>query len=1067
MMKQVLLAILVFALSPLGLYAQKRTITGKVTDNDGQSVIGATVSIKGTKGIGCVTDLDGNYSIIVNDASTDVLTFSYVGMKQREVAVKGRRKLDVTMEENAVSMNDVVVIGYGTVRRKDLTGSVSSIKSDELLKVPTNDISQALSGRIAGLQVTQNDGAPGSNISIRVRGGISITQSNEPLYVIDGFPTEDGLSNLDPADIESIDVLKDASATAIYGARGANGVIVVTTKQGTAGKAKVNFDTFIGWRKIANKLDVMSTKEFVLADYERTLGGLTADATMNTWTSRYGNFADIDATYGNRPGIDWQDETLGRTTFVQDYRVNIQGGNKDTQYNAAYNFFRDEGAMVYSGDKKHDITLSMKSRLSKKLSFNARTTFDIRKIWGSGTAGNGNGGGANTDGRFNKMTAILQYRPTAGIMGDDSSLLEDEDPLLADDSGNVMQNPLVSAREETDDREYKTFTINGGITYELLKGLTFRNTMGYRYSTQRRSLFYGAESILAKRSSINGSITNTENETFQISNTLTYDKRFHKDHHLTALLGQEFVNRNTRSLYAAADHFPNDDIGLDDMSLGTPTSISTSVNNDDKLVSFFGRLNYNYKDLYLFTASLRADGSSKFGKDNKWGWFPAFSAAWRAGEEKFIKDLGIFSDLKVRVGYGLAGNNRIGSYNSLAILKSVFTAVGNGLGTGYASKQIPNEKLKWEANKTFNVGVDLGFFNQRLTILPEFYINKSSNLLLNANLPMSSGYSSMIINAGKTKNTGIDLTINTVNFDKPHFSWNTAITLSHNKSKVEALTGEDAQYYEAKFGFNQNTHRVAVGEPLGQFYGYVSDGIYTADDFTSYDAKTNTYALKDGVAYHGNKVQTKPGMWKFKDLNDDGVIDENDKTVIGNANPDIYGGINNTFNFYNFDLSIYFMYSVGADVLNATKLIASRIGTTNRNGIDVMNSSHRWMTIDSESNIVHDLATLAQINQGKDVAAYYDCVEGNQYIQSWGVENASYLKLSNVTLGYTFPQRLVRPLGISCIRIYATGNNLCTITGYSGYDPEVSTMSSPLTPGVDFGSYPRSRSIIFGLNVSF
>lgn len=503
------------------------------------------------------------------------------------------------------------------------------------------------------------------------------------------------------------------------------------------------------------------------------------------------------------------------------------------------------------------------------------------------------------------------------------------------------------------------------------------------------------------------------------------------------------------------------------MSLGTPTNITTNVNYDDKLVSFFGRLNYNYKDLYLFTASLRADGSSKFGKDNKWGWFPAFSAAWRAGEEKFIKNLSIFSDLKLRVGYGLAGNNRIGSYNSLAILSSVFTAVGNGLGTGYASKQIPNEKLKWEANKTFNVGIDLGFFNQRLTILPEFYINKSSNLLLNANLPMSSGYSSMIINAGRTKNTGIDLTINSVNIDKPHFSWNTAITLSHNKSKVEALTGEDAQYYEARFGFNQNTHRVAVGEPLGQFYGYVSDGIYTADDFTGYDEKTNTYTLKDGVAYHGNKVQTKPGMWKFKDLDNNGVIDEKDKTVIGNANPDIYGGINNTFNIYNFDLSIYFTYSTGADVLNATKLIASKIGTTNRNALDVMNSSHRWMTIDSEGNIVHDLATLAQINQGKDVAAYYDCVEGNNYIQSWGVEDASYLKLSNITLGYTFPHRLTRSLGISRLRIYATGNNLFTITGYSGYDPEVSTMSSPLTPGVDFGAYPRSRSFIFGMNVTF
>lgn len=1055
-----------FAISMVALSAsaQSQTVKGKIIDSDGLEVIGANISLKGQKGVGAVSDINGNFTINAKNASKDVLVISYIGMQTQEVKVNGKKQLDIRLEPNTISTEDVVVIGYGAVKRGDLTGSVSSVKSDELLKTPTNDITQALAGRIAGLQVQSSDGAPGSSISIRVRGGISISQSNEPLYVIDGFPTEDGLSVLDPASIETIDVLKDASATAIYGARGANGVIVVTTKQGTKNsKATINFDTYIGWRKIANKLDVLDPKEFVLADYERTLGTLTADKTMSTWISRYGNFEDIDANYNGRKGVDWQEETLGRTTFVQNYRVSVQGGNKSTQYTAAYNFFRDEGAMVYSGDKKHDVSLNIKTKVNDRLSFSARANFDMRKIWGSGTAGNGTG---NYDARFNKMTSILQYRPTAGVKGEDSSLLEGEDPILADDSGNTMQNPLTSAREEQNDRETRTFSVNGDLTYTILKCLTWRTAVGYRYQTRRYDVFYGDESLEAKRSSIKGSISNYDYETFQISNTLSYNKRWKKLHNLTVMLGQEYITRSSRSVVSSANQFPNDDIGLGDMSLGTPTSITSSKNYDDNIASFFGRINYNYNDRYLLTASLRADGSSKFGKNNKWGYFPSISAAWRAGEEDFIKNLNVFSDLKFRMGYGLAGNNRIGSYNSLALLQSVYTAMGNSLTTGYVSKQIPNFDLKWEANKTFNFGIDLGFFNQRLTIAPEFYINKSNNLLLNANIPSSSGYSTMIINAGKTKNTGFDLAINSVNIDKPNFLWRTTLTMSHNKNTVEALTGEESQLYEARFGFNLNTHKLEVGKPIGQFYGYKTAGIYTIDDFNiNEDGTVGT--LKDGVPYHDNKNNVKPGMWKFEDIDGNGTIGEEDKVVIGNAQPDLYGGLNNTFTIGNLDLSIFLTYSIGADVLNATKLINSKIGSTNRNALACMDSSHRWVTINERGEVENNAAELARINAGKTVAAYYDGFEGNYYIHSWAVEDASFLRLSNITLGYTLPSRAMRKVGIRKLRFYATANNLFTITGYKGYDPEVSTMSSALTPGVDYGAYPRSRSFIFGVNLSF
>ena len=400
-------------------------------------------------------------------------------------------------------------------------------------------------------------------------------------------------------------------------------------------------------------------------------------------------------------------------------------------------------------------------------------------------------------------------------------------------------------------------------------------------------------------------------------------------------------------------------------------------------------------------------------------------------------------------------------------MSSIVTATGDNLTSGYASKQIPNPDLKWEANKTFNMGVDLGFLNQRITVSPEFYINRSSNLLLNAQLPYSSGYQTMLINAGETKNVGVELTVNTVNFSTKKFSWNTTLTLSHNKNSVRALIGEAVQLYEAKFGFNQNTHRIAVGEPLGQFYGYITDGLYQVDDF-NYDASTQTYTLKDGVPYHGDKGRIRPGMWKFKNLTgDDVIIDENDKTVIGNAQPKFYGGLNNSFTYKGFDLSIFLTFSYGNEVLNATKLTTSKIGSQNYNALDVMNSSNRWMTINSAGQTVTDPAELAALNAGKTVAAYHDAQQGDNYIHSWAVEDASYLKLSNVTLGYTFPKHLIARVGLKNLRLYATGNNLLTWTKYTGFDPEVSTMKSGLTPGVDFGAYPLSRSFIFGLNVAF
>lgn len=1049
------------------LRAQSLTVTGKVIDHEGLEVIGGTVTIKGVSGTGTVTDINGQYTIQVNDASKDVLVFSYIGLQSMEVPVKNRAKIDVTMKADNQLLEEVVVVGYATVKRKDLTGSVASVKSDELIKTPTADATQALAGRLAGVQIIQTDGQPGAEASIRVRGGISITQSNEPLYVIDGFPTEDGMSSLDPADIESIDVLKDASATAIYGARGANGVVLITTKGGKSnedGKGTVTFDTYVGIRKLANPLQVLNPEEFVLADYERSMHLLNEEG-MTNWQKIYGSFLEIGENYHNRPGLDWLDETMGRTTWTQNYRAAFSGGNDRTKYSLSYNYNKDEGAMVHSGSDKHNISFNLNSKLNDRLSVNGRITYDQRSIYGAGVAGNGtNDGGSNTDARFNKMAQILQYRPTIGIQGSDQDLLEGEDPVLVDEQGNTMQNPLINAAEEKDDREIRTFQANGGLTFKLMKGLTFRNSTGMRYRAQRRELFYGDQSIMGKRNGIYGSIRNTEDGSFQTSNVLTYEKTFNKKHDLTAQLGQEYVHRWTRYVHTEVSDLPTDDFQLDDIGLGTPSASDSFLNDDDNLLSFFGRVNYDYADKYLFSATLRADGSSKFSKNNKWGVFPAVSAAWRLGEEEFIKNLNIFSDLKFRIGYGLAGNNRIGSYNSLALFNSILTAMGGSLVPGYASAVIPNDDLKWEANKTFNLGFDFGFLDQRITVSPEFYINRSSDLLLNAKLPLSSGYETMVVNAGETKNVGIDLSINTQNIVTKNFSWNTTLTLSHNKNTVEALTGEQIQLYEAKFGYNSSTHRIAVGESLGQFYGYVTEGLYQVSDF-DYDAATKTYTLKEGIAAHRKDVQ--PGDWKFKNLDDNSVIDANDMTVIGNATPKFYGGLNNNFTYKGFDLSVFFTFSYGNEVLNATKLVTTKVGRENYNSLEVMNSRNRWMTIDAQGNKVTDPETLTAMNEGKTIASWHDNQQGNMYVHSWAVEDASYLRLSNVTLGYTFPKQMVKKVGLSKIRLYATGSNLFVWTPYTGFDPEVSNMRSPLTPGVDFGAYPRSRSFIFGINIAY
>lgn len=1060
-MKNILKILLptVCLLMALGIHAQNLTVTGKVVDNEGLEVIGANITLKGSAGIGTITNIDGKYTLNVNNASKDVLVFSYIGMKTQEVPVKGRKQINVTLLPDNKVLDEVVVIGYGTAKRSDLTGSVVSVKSEDLMQTPTSDVAQALAGRVAGVNIMQSEGAPGANVSIRVRGGISITQSNEPLYVIDGFPSEDGMSSLDPGEIESIDILKDASSTAIYGARGANGVVVITTKSGGKKndmKMSVKFDSYIGIKKVSKKLPVLSPKEFVLLDYERSLS-LKGEDGVKGFQKRYGSFYEIDDNYAGRPGVDWQEEALGRVTTSQNYRVSISGGNKELKYSLSYSYFKDLGAMIKSGNNKHNVSFSVSHRASDRFQANARLNYNENKVYGMGTS--------DGSSRFNKMEHILQYRPVIGLYGNDNDLIWDTDPLLEDDNANPMVSPLVSASAEKKDRLSRNLQINGGFTFNFNKRLSLRNSTGMRYSTTRNDIFNGSKSSSGKRSSINGYTQYDEKGSFQTSNVLNYEYRKDK-HRFTLMGGQEFVSNWSKALRATVTNFPNDDIGLNDMGLGVPNSTTSKVIYDDKLISFFARANYNLNEKYLFTATVRADGSSKFSDKHKWGYFPSVSAAWRLGEEEFIKRMKLFSDLKIRVGYGLAGNNRVGNYSSLDLLSSVNYANNDAQVSGYVPAGIPSEYLQWESNATFNFGVDLGFLEQRITVSPEFYINNSSNLLLNSRVPGSSGFTNMLRNIGQTRNVGVDLTINSTNIQNKKFSWKSSLNVSYNRNTIKALSGEKSFLEEASFGYNQATHKIEVGNSIGQFYGFKTLGVYQVNEF-DYDAATQTYLLKEGIPYMGDRNKMQPGMWKFANLDNNDVIDDNDRTVIGNANPDFYGGLNNTFKYKNWDMSVFFSFSYGAEVLNATKLTSTKAGKMNYNVLAAVDSNHRWMTIDADGKVVTDPRQLASLNAGRNVASIYDLQEGKNYIHSWAVEDASFLRLSNINIGYTFDRKKLARFGLQSLRLYASGNNLFVWTPYTGFDPEVSTKGSNLTPGVDFGAYPRNRSFIFGLNVAF
>lgn len=1056
--------VLLFVLFFIGTsaYAQNMTVTGRVIDDDGIEVIGASVVVKGATGVGTITDLDGNYSLTVNDASRDVLVFSYVGMTSQEVKVGGRKVINVTLKSDAVMLDEVVTIGYATVKKKDLTGSVSSVSSKDIASVPISDVTQALSGKVAGVQVMRSQGSPDADISIKVRGGTSITQSNEPLYIIDGFPNEDGLKGIEASDIASIDILKDASSTAIYGARGANGVILVTTKGGNVDKFNISYDMYIGFKKVNKRYDVLDVLDFVKLEYERSIN--EPDKMNDFVLPIYGNYDEYDELYANRQGIDWQDEVFNRSTaMTQQHKISLSGGSKTSQYMLTYTRNVDDGIWYGSGLKRDNFRVKLSQEATSWLKFSTNISYIDEVTEGLGSLQEG--------GASSRMQHVIQYRPTIGKNGNDEQLLiDDDDPALLLEGASQMQSPIASIESEQRTKRNQILSMNGDLEIRLPKDLTYRGTIGIRRRTIKTDIFYSERSKQAKNAGAPyGWKEIEEQSSFMYNNVLTWDKSFNREHHLTLVAGQEYIQYGTDYLKSGARQFSDINFGLADMSLGaSPDKVITRLESE-KMLSYFMRGNYSLKDKYLFSASVRADASSKFGDNHKWGVFPAASFAWRASEEEFVKKWGIFSNLKVRLSYGSAGNNKIDNYLSLSKMGSVWIPY-NGTSTvsGFVSKQLYNPDLQWETNVTSNFGLDMGFLNQRIQLTVDLYNINTKNLLLDAPIPLLSGYKSMMINAGRTNNRGIELALTTHNINTKDFSWSTTLNLSHNRNEVKELYNADYMEIVSNWAqtseFNKSDYIIRVGEPLGQMYGYRLAGIYTVDDFT-FDEATQKYTVKEGIPYDKN-FYPKPGFWKFEDLDGDKQITESDKTVIGNANPKLYGGLTNNFTWKGFDLSIFLNFSIGNKIYSANKMYYTKFNNRWRNTLKDEALQRFTIINDKGENIQNDPVQLAAVNAGRN----YVSVEGssNLYFHSGYVEDGSFLKINNVSLGYTLPKSLIKKIHLSNVRFYATGYNLYTFTKYSGYDPEVNTYSNGgLTPGIDWGAYPSSISVVFGANITF
>ncbi|MBR5699172.1 MAG: TonB-dependent receptor [Prevotella sp.] len=1055
-----------------------QTIKGNVADNTGEPIIGATVMEQGVSGNGTVTDIDGNFSLVLKGSSKK-LQISYVGMKSQIVDVANQSNVSVALDDEATSLNDVVVIGYGTVKKKDLTGSVATVNSEVLQAVPVANASEALTGKMPGVQITTTEGSPDAEVKIRVRGGGSITQSNEPLYIVDGFPV-DGISDIPANDIEDITVLKDASSTAIYGSRGANGVILVTTKSGKSGKTSVSYNAYYSWKKMAKKLDVIGARDYATWQYELALLKNSNDPDkISSYTDYFGNYQDIDM-YDNIETNDWQDLVYGRTGNTFNHNININGGSENIRYAFSYAHMNDKAIQVGSNFKRDNFSLKLNTKPTKRttLDFHARyANTDIR------------GGGANdATGVYDsdhRLRYAMLYSPFP-LKNFDASAGSADDEL-----GNLY-NPLQVQKDNDRKKNRKNLNIAGAFGWEVYKDLRLKTEFGYDDYMENDKRFWGLSTYYIKNVPAVDvqnmpaiRITDTDRHRFRNTNTVNYD--FKKllnsdDHSLNILVGQEYIITKKHVDADEAHGYPVDFDAPTAWRLTaqakSPFSIDDAYSADDKLLSFFGRLNYNFRDRYLFSATFRADGSSKFSKDNRWGYFPSAAIAWRISSEPFMAGTTKWlDDLKLRLSYGTAGNNNIPVGQLVQMYEPKTTAWVNGISSYWApSKVMANPDLKWETTITRNVGLDFTLFGGALNGGIEAYINTTKDLLIE--FPVGgTGYDTQYRNMGETENKGVELSLTWHAVNKKDWGIDFGGNIALNRNKIKSLGimedfGWNTNWASTEIG---NDYMIAVGEQLGTLMGYklAGTGRYEVSDFVGYDQKEG-WILKEGVPDATNIVGTvRPGTIKLMDVagnedgSPDGLITSDDITKIGTVNPDVFGGFNIAVRAYGFDLAANFNYSIGNKVYNANKIEYTTTSKYQYRSLSsIMEAGKRWTNLDPATGLLsNDPARLAELNQNTTMWSPY---MSKFVLTDWALEDASFLRLNTLTLGYTLPATLTKQVGINSLRFYVTGYNLITITDYSGFDPEADGIRrTALTPNCDYSCYPRSRQFVVGLNLNF
>ena len=993
-------------------------ITGHVTDEKGLALPGASIRVKGTKA-GTTTDIDGKYSITVPDNNA-VLVFTTIGYTTQEIPVNGRKTIDVQLLNNAKDLNEVVVVGYGAQKKRDVTGAVTSTNLTNVTKTPVFGTAQLLQGQVSGVQVTQTNAQPGASFSVRIRGTNSITNSSEPLYVIDGYAGAD-IAAINPNDIATMDVLKDASAAAIYGNRGANGVVIITTKTGKAGQNIVSADVYSGVQRVGKILDLMNASQFAVY-----LDSVTAYNNVGSKTPKPLPFTQ-DQINSLGAGTNWQKE-LFRTAPITNANLSISGGSELTKYLVSFSYFDQKGIILNSGYKRGTLRFNFTHDISKKLSFglNTQVSYDQQNIANVNTSG-GAGGGTLLD--------ALRISPTVPVYDATGAFTFQNGPTGYAD---ILGNPIAAATLNTDvDNSLRLF-INAYGEYQITKNLKFRSSFGTDDRFEKERIFRPNTTYLGLTTNGYSSIINPSNLDWLNENTLTYNATFNKIHTITALAGFTYQNSQYRASTATAQSLTTNNLGTDGLGAGTSLN-ATSTANGRRLASFIGRVNYSLMDRYLLTVSVRRDGSSALGANNRWGTFPSGALAWRVSSEEFMQNIKTVSDLKLRLGYGIVGNQSIPVNSPYAQYALNSYVLNGGRNVGFSPNNIPNDNLQWEQTRSYNIGLDLGLLNNRITFNADVYDKKTTKLLFQRPVPSTTGFTTFQDNLGAMSNRGIELALNTTNISGQFIKWTTGINFAKNINKILDLGGPQSvltgTVSSSLYPGGQNSSILQVGKPIGSFYGYVYDGIWQSTQQIAASGITNTL---------------KPGDPRYKDLNGDHIINASDRTIIGNALPKFTYGFNSNLTVGQFNLFVLIQGVYGNKIMNENK-IETENGTTNDNKLAYVLTKSFGMP-GSDNSLPSVGSTLRRsLGPTSDI-----------------LENGSYLRFKTITLSYNLPLPKVSKIFKSA-SIYVTGQNMFTITKYSGYDPEVNTYDTSsgnyTSLGTDYNPYPNIKTYTLGLRL--